>query len=109
LLEHLFPEARQRLTAPKPAPDFATRAARFTGQYAWMTSCHTCTPRRTNSPMEVKAAPDGILFAGSRWIEEKPNLFVQSKGTGRIVFIENAKGDVAYLFAGSFWAFEKVQ
>jgi CubicO group peptidase (beta-lactamase class C family) len=109
LLTHLFPEARERLTAPKPAADWAARAARFAGRYEWMTSCHTCDSRRPGSAMEVKAAPDGILFAGSRWIEEKPNLFVRSDGTGRIVFIENAAGDPTYLFAGSFWSFEKVR
>jgi hypothetical protein len=59
--------------------------------------------------MEVKTAPDGILFGGSRWIEEKPNLFVRWDGTGRIIFIENAAGDITYLFAGSFWSFEKTQ
>ena len=109
LLTHLFPEARQRLPVPKPAADFAARSARFAGRYIPMTSCHTCTPPRAASSMEVKATPDGILFAGSRWIEEKPNLFVRSDGTGRIVFIENAAGEVAYVFAGSFWSFEKIQ
>jgi CubicO group peptidase (beta-lactamase class C family) len=103
LLAHLFPEARERFPVPKPAADFASRAARFAGQYVWMTVCHTCEPPRRGSPLEVKAGPDGIQFAGSRWIEEKPNLFVRWDGTGRIVFIENEAGDVAKLFAGSFW------
>jgi hypothetical protein len=109
LLTHLFPEARQRLAVPKPSADFAARSARLAGRYTPMTSCHTCTAPRAGSAMEVKTAPNGILFAGSRWVEEKPNLFVRSDGTGRIVFIENAAGDIAYLFAGSFWSFEKIQ
>jgi CubicO group peptidase (beta-lactamase class C family) len=108
LLTYLFPEARQRRPVPKVAADFATRSARYAGRYIPMTFCHTCGPPRAGSGLEVKTAPDGILFAGSRWIEEKPNLFVRSDGTGRIVFIEDAAGDIAYLFAGSFYSFEKI-
>ncbi|HEX6062688.1 MAG TPA: serine hydrolase domain-containing protein [Longimicrobiales bacterium] len=108
VLTHLYPAARERLPVPAPRDDFATRAAPYVGRYIPMTSCHTCQPPRANYVMDVKVDGDALSFGGNRWIESEPGLFVQHKGTGRIAFIRNQKGDVAYLFAGSFWAFEKV-
>ena len=109
LLTHLYPAARQRLPVPTPPRDFAARAPQYAGRYIPMTSCHTCQPPSASYVMDVKVDGDALLFGGNRWIELEPGLFVQHHGTGRIAFIRNQKGDVAYLFAGSFWSFEKIQ
>ena len=109
VLTHLYPAARQRLPVPAPPKDFATRAAQYAGRYIPMTSCHTCQPPRANYIMDVKVDGDTLSFGGNRWIELEPGLFVQHKGTGRIAFVKNRKGDIAYLFAGSFWSFEKIE
>jgi CubicO group peptidase (beta-lactamase class C family) len=108
VLEHLFPAARTRLPAPTPAPDFAKRAAAFVGRYAPSSSCHTCRPRSVPSILEVKADDEGLLFAGSKWIETAPLLFERKDGTGYICFQTDAEGNVVALHAGAYWGFEKL-
>jgi CubicO group peptidase (beta-lactamase class C family) len=101
LLQHLYPEARKR--HPVPAPK-GGNVRRFAGRYIPTTSCHSCNPPSAPYAMTVTANDDGTLtFAGNRWTEVEPGLFVSAGGTGYIVF----RGD-KYLFAGGFWSWEKV-
>jgi len=101
LLERFYPEARERHPVPAPA---GGDAARFAGRYIPTTSCHTCNPPSTPYVLNVTANDDGTLtFAGSKWTEVEPGLFVRAGGTGYIAF-----RDDKYLFAGGFWSWEKV-
>ncbi|HEX6751011.1 MAG TPA: serine hydrolase domain-containing protein [Longimicrobium sp.] len=108
LLTRLFPQARERHPVPAPPADFAARGAAYAGRYAWMTSCHTCTPRRVSLVLDVTVQDDALLFSGSRWIEVAPLLFVRHDGTGYIAFRTDSAGRVAEMYAGSFWSFEKL-
>jgi CubicO group peptidase (beta-lactamase class C family) len=111
LLERLFPAARNRQPVPKTLPSPATvRPERFAGQYIPMTSCFSCKPMRAASIMDVKANADGTLqFAGGRWIQVDSLRFVKDSGSGYIVFRGDSAGTIRELFAGGFWAWQKVQ
>ncbi|HKS23657.1 MAG TPA: serine hydrolase domain-containing protein [Thermoanaerobaculia bacterium] len=101
LLEHLYAEARTR--HPVPAPKGGD-VRRYAGLYIPTTSCHSCKPPSAPSTIRVTANEDGtITFAGGKWTEVEPGLFVRAEGTGYIVF----RGD-KYVFAGGFWSWEKV-
>ncbi|MFL5553065.1 MAG: serine hydrolase domain-containing protein [Gemmatimonadaceae bacterium] len=94
-----------------PPPDLSTRAglSAFVGSYAWTTSCHTCVPRSVPSILRVVANPDGTLsFAGGKWIQVEPLLFVRENGTGYIAFRSNATGAIDLIAAGGFWTFERL-
>jgi len=102
LLKHLFPAANERFPVPQPHP--SDRVAKLAGKYAWTTSCHTCVPRSVPQILDLKANDDGSIdFAGGRWIEVEPNLFVRHDGTGYIAFRD------PYLFAGGIWSFERLE
>jgi len=101
LLKHLFPAANE--LEPVPAPVANDRVKTLAGNYAWTTSCHTCTPRTVPFILKLTVNDDGsITFAGNRWIEVEPYLFVQHKGTGYIF------AKPPYVFAGGHWSFEKL-
>ncbi|HYJ79766.1 MAG TPA: serine hydrolase domain-containing protein [Longimicrobiaceae bacterium] len=108
LLERLYPAARRRRPVPAPPADFAARATAFTGRYGWTTSCHTCQPRSVPVVLEVAADGDALRFAGRRWIEVGPLLFVREDGTGYIAFRTDAAGEVVGMYPGSFWSFERL-
>jgi hypothetical protein len=60
--------------------------------------------------MTVTARPDGTLeFAGGRWIAVDSLRFVRENGSGYIVFRTDSAGAVRELFAGGFWAWQKLQ
>jgi hypothetical protein len=60
--------------------------------------------------MTVTAQADGSLqVAGNRWIAVDSLRFVQEKGTGYIVFRTDSTGAIKELFAGGFWAWQKIQ
>jgi len=108
LLKRLYPAARTRRPVPPPPADFAARAAAYAGRYAWTTSCHTCSPRSTPVVLTVTARDNALFFAGNRWIEVGPLLFVRHDGTGYVAFRTDSAGRVAAMFPGSFWSFEKL-
>ena len=109
LLGELFPAARMRLPVAAPPADFATRAARFAGRYAPITSCHSCTPRSVPAILTVTANADGTLgFTGSKWIEVAPLLFVREGGTGYISFRADSSGTTTQMFAGGVWSWERL-
>lgn len=56
---------------------------------------------------------DGLLsFAGARWKQIEPLLFVRAdgEGAGRVLlgFKENARGDIAYMFQEAYLVSERV-
>ena len=110
LLERFFPAARHRWPVPAPLPDTAAvRAGRFAGSYIPLSSCFSCQPVRAGSVMTVKANADGTLeLAGGRWILVDSLRFVNATGSGYIVFRADSAGAIRQVFAGGFWAWQKV-
>jgi hypothetical protein len=111
LLERFFPSAKQRRPVPAtPPPAEEVQPERFAGSYIPLWSCFSCQPIRAGSVMTVTARADGTLeFAGGRWIAVEPLRFVRENGGGYIVFQADSTGAVRELFAGGFWAWQKVQ
>jgi hypothetical protein len=109
LLHHYYPKSRLLLTVPAPRAGISERATQYAGRYASITSCHSCVPRSVPGVLTVTTGPDGSLtFAGSRWIESAPDLFVRSDGSGYLYFRRDSAGKVAEIFPGSFWSFERL-
>ena len=111
LLERLFPAARQRQPVPTTRPRTEeVKPDRFAGRYIPLTSCFSCQPLRASSIMTVTANADGTLVvAGGRYVAVDSLRFVNDRGTGYIVFRADSTGAVRELFAGGFWAWQKVQ
>jgi hypothetical protein len=111
LLERFFPSAKQRRPVPATLPAAKeVQPERFAGRYMPLTSCFSCGQVRAGSLMTVTANADGTLsFAGGRWIAVDPLKFVSQNGSGYIVFRADSTGAVRELFAGGFWAWQKVQ
>lgn len=109
LLERFYP-ARQPSPAPRPSPEFVSRAAPFVGIYRWNCYRHTVTtPAQGGTTITVQSNPDGTLtIAGRKWIETEPLLFVREDGKGRIAFRADDTGRITHLSSGGFWVFEKV-
>jgi CubicO group peptidase (beta-lactamase class C family) len=109
LLRRYYQKASMTLPVPAPRAGSAERAIQYAGRYAPITSCHTCVPRSVPMILTVAVAENGSLsFAGSRWIETAPDLFIRHDGSGYIYFRRDAIGNVAEMFPGSFWSFEKL-
>ena len=82
---------------------------RFAGSYIPLTSCFSCRPVRAGSILTVTANADGTLkFAGNRYIAVDSLRFVQEKGTGYAVFRADSAGAVRELFAGGYWAWQRI-
>jgi len=111
LLERFFPAARQRRQVPTSLPPVEkVQPERFVGRYIPLTSCFSCQPVRAGSVMTVTANADGTLeFAGGRWIAVDSLRFVRANGSGYIVFRADSAGAVRELFAGGYWAWQKIQ
>jgi CubicO group peptidase (beta-lactamase class C family) len=111
MLERFFPAATQRRPVPATLPPVETvQPERFAGRYIPLWSCFSCQPIRAGSVMTVTARPDGTLeFAGGRWIAVDSLRFVRENGSGYIVFRTDSAGAVRELFAGGFWAWQKLQ
>ena len=111
LLERFFPSAKQRRPVPATLPSVQeVKPERFAGSYIPLWSCFSCQPPRAASAITVTANADGTLqFAGGRWIAVDSLRFVRQNGTGYIVFRADSTGAIRELFAGGFWAWQKVQ
>ena len=106
LLKRYYPEAREMRPVPQAVK---TDQSRFAGRYIPTTSCHTCQPPSAPYVLDVTANDDGTLaFAGNRWIQVEPLLFVSQGGTGYIAFRADVAGAITHVFAGGFWSWEKV-
>lgn len=110
LLERFFPRAKQRRPVPSTLPPVErVQPERFAGNYIPLWSCFSCQPVRGGPVMTVTAQADGTLrFAGGRWISVDSLRFVRESGSGYIVFRKDSTGTVRELFAGGFWAWQKV-
>ena len=111
LLERFFPAAKQRRPVPTTLPPLeAVQPERFAGRYIALTSCFSCQPVRAGSLMTVTPNADGTLgFAGGRWIAVDSLRFVRENGSGYIVFRADSTGAIRELFAGGFWAWQKLE
>jgi CubicO group peptidase (beta-lactamase class C family) len=111
LLERFFPGAKKRRQVPASLPPVEqVQPDRFAGRYIPLSSCFSCQPVRATSALTVTARADGTLgFAGGRWISVDSLRFVSENGSGYIVFRKDSTGAVRELFAGGFWAWQKVQ
>ena len=111
LLERFFPAAKQRRQVPTTLPPVEkVQPERFAGSFIPLTSCFSCQPVRAGSVMAVTAHADGTLeFAGSRRIAVDSLRFVRANGSGYIVFRADTTGVVGELFAGGYWAWQKIQ
>jgi CubicO group peptidase (beta-lactamase class C family) len=108
LLQRYFPRARERRPVPAPPPAEQVRAERFAGRYVSLTSCWSCQPIRAVSLVTIAANPDGTLDFGGRWVAVDSLRFVRENGSGYIAFRTDSTGAVQYLFAGSFWSWQKI-
>jgi CubicO group peptidase (beta-lactamase class C family) len=111
LLERFFPPAKQRRPVPATlTPVETVRPERFAGRYMALWSCLSCQPIRAALVMTVTAHADGTLgFAGGRWISVDSLRFVRENGSGYIVFRKDSTGAVRELFAGGYWAWQKLE
>ena len=109
LLERFYPAAKRRHHVPSTLPPVETvQPERFAGRYIPLTSCFSC-PIRAGSVMTVTANADGTLrFAGNRWIAVDSLRFVSENGSGYSVFRADSAGTIRELFAGGFWAWQKL-
>jgi len=111
LLERFVPSAKQRHNVPGTLPPVEkVQPERFAGRYIPLTSCFSCQPIRAPGVLTVTANADGTLqFAGGRWIAVDSLRFVKENGGGYILFRTDSTGAVRELFAGGFWAWQKLQ
>jgi CubicO group peptidase (beta-lactamase class C family) len=99
------------VTAPQPPADFASRAARYTGDYGLSRMAYT-TPEKVTalfSILSVQPGPDNTLLIpnpldpamADTWVEVRP-LVVQNTRTGDLaVFHEDEHGEVRYAELGN--------
>jgi CubicO group peptidase (beta-lactamase class C family) len=111
LLQRFFPEARKRRPVPATLPSAeAVKPERFAGNYVALVSCFSCQPAREGNALTITANADGTLgFSGRHWIQVAPLRFVREDGTGYIVFRADDAGVIRNLFAGAYYAWQKVQ
>ena len=111
LLERFIPSAKQRLDVPGTLPPVEkVQPERFAGRYIPLTSCFSCQPIRAPGVLTVTANADGTLqLFGGRWIAVDSLRLVRESGSGYIVFRPDSTGAVRELFAGGFWAWQKLQ
>jgi len=108
LINHLYPASRERPVVPKPPPDFRARGDLYAGRFAWMTSCHTCSPRSVSLIMDVKNEGDALRLGNFRYVEVAPLLFLREDGGAYVAFQTDSAGTVTEMYPGSFWAFERI-
>lgn len=115
-LERFYPApTKPQVPQTKNPPPDALR--KFAGKYRPIIYCHTCPPGSgayLPEPFEVQVTDDGMLsFAGGRWKQIEPLLFVRTdgEGAGRVLlgFKENRQGAVAYMFQDAYLVSERVQ
>jgi CubicO group peptidase (beta-lactamase class C family) len=104
--DHYYPAPA---VAPiQPSADFAERAERFTGLYKTANN-HSTTPEKVarlfgEGTLEIRDAGDGTLAIpmgdghGLRFVEVEPLYFRQVDGSLSIVFREDDKGRITYMF-----------
>ncbi len=105
LFDHYYPASA---AAPiQPQAEFAQRAGRFVGLYRYA-SGHTTTPEKVarlfgEGTLEISASGDGMLLLSMggpelRFVEVAPLYFRQVDGPFALVFRQDERGRVTYLF-----------
>jgi CubicO group peptidase (beta-lactamase class C family) len=111
------------ISSPGPVEDYRERTAHFTGQYRTTRFIYTKMGRIAHlSGMgfgQVSANPDGTLSLAfdiprgrfnSAYVEVASMVFQEIKGSEKLIFKEDLKGNVTHLFINSMplVAFEKI-
>jgi len=113
LLEHFLPASNQEASRLMPLADAAERAHLFTGHYRL-----AGTPQQDFFKLgalldnvNVRDNGDGTILIGSnRYAEVEPLLFQsESDPSFFVVFIENDKGEIAWLTFGGTGSYQKVR
>jgi len=103
--DHYFPAPEAAAEPLRPPADFAERADRFVGQYR-LASYPATTPDKVIvlfGPVQVSDAGDGALLVTAnglemRMVEVEPLYFRQADGPFSVVFGEDDRGRITYLF-----------
>jgi CubicO group peptidase (beta-lactamase class C family) len=97
---------------PTPPEDFAERAGRLTGEYRSNRFSHTTLAKLSAlDEVSVSLTSRGTLRAlSTEWIEIAPLVFAEEDGHRRLVFREDADGDVTHFFISTspYASFERV-
>lgn len=108
-LERYFP--RPFPPDPEPLPDFKQRARELTGSYLFSRAVATKFYKALSifSQVSVSATPQNKLFValpsglGSRqWVEIEPYYFKEADGVGKLLFGQDEKGQVRYLYFNEY-------
>lgn len=107
--DRFFPATPPALPAPAPA----TPLEQVTGTYRQSLYLHNPTYQDTiwklgvlEQDVTVEASGDGIMVGGVEYVEITPLLFEARPGGKRLAFMENDRGEVAYMWRPP--AYEKV-
>ncbi len=113
LLDHYFPDTRQRIQ-PAPMAGYRERATRYAGTYELNQFCHTCgADRRVYPRIEVKSFADGTLSItgqDSRFVEVSPLFFRKVNGApGGAAFHQDPSGKIDFIAGDSWLVFERIK
>ena len=113
LLDHYFPDQRQRIP-PIPMAGYRERVAQFAGTYEVNEFCHSCGPDRRPYPrIEVKTFPDGTLAITGiepHLVEVSPLFFRKVNGApDGIVFHQDETGKIDAVAGDNWRVFERIR
>jgi CubicO group peptidase (beta-lactamase class C family) len=116
LLNRMFPVSAKPQISKPVANQSRAALERFAGKYRGYIYCHTC-PANSGAYVpeatEVKVNQDGTLsFQDGKWRQVEPLLFELASGprAGQVLlgFRENSKGEITYMFGGTYLVYEKL-
>ncbi|HEX2907929.1 MAG TPA: serine hydrolase domain-containing protein [Phototrophicaceae bacterium] len=102
-VDHFFPQNLPTVTNPA---DFAQRADRFSGSYGMTMGQSETTPEKLASllmAVDVQPDKDGLIvpmLGNARFVEVEPLVFRQVDDDTRLVFKEDAAGNITQAFLG---------
>jgi CubicO group peptidase (beta-lactamase class C family) len=108
-MERYFP---YDATPPTPPEDFAGRADRFTGEFRSNRFSHTTLAKLSAlNEVSVSLTPRGTLRTlDTEWVEIAPLIFMEEDGPRRLVFREDAEGNITHFFVSTspYASFERM-
>ncbi len=103
-MDHYFPfDDPEEIAPPADLEAWASRASRYEGSYRANRYSHSTIAKiGALGAVEVSATDDGALMTSStgriRWLEVSPLVFREEMGHDRLVFREDADGNITHLF-----------